>query len=210
MKRCLLLLFASLAAGGGCVTISQPSPQIRDYRLDYAASRLEGEPQPVVLGVPTLAVAAAYDRESIVYREDDFSVGRYFYHRWTSNPGALIADLIERDFAHSGLYRAVQAGRSPLRPDYLLLGTVEEIEERSTGPACVAHLALRVQLLRAAGGADTRVALQRSYSEDEPCPCGEPRNLSAAMSRAMERIAAALQRDVYEAVAADRKASATP
>lgn len=201
-RLCLILL--ALAAASGCVTVTQPSPQIRDYRLDYSAPTVEGEALPVVLSIPTLSVAAAYDREAIVYREDGYSIGRYFYHRWTSNPGSLIADLLERDFGRSGLYRAVQSGRSPLRPDYQLLGVVEEIEEQSADQSCVAHLALRFQLLRVAAGDGSPVVMQQAYAENEPCSCGEPRNLTEAMSHAMARIAAALQRDVHAAITADR------
>jgi ABC-type uncharacterized transport system auxiliary subunit len=209
MTNRALCLAASLAATSSllsCVTITQPSPQIRDYRLDYTAERIEAQPLPVVLSIPTLTVAAAYDRESIVYREDAVSIGRYFYHRWTSNPGALIADLLERDFTSSGLYTAVQSGRSPLRPDYQLLGTVEEIEERMVERSCVAHLALRFQLLRVAADERTPVVLQRGYSEDEPTSCNDPRALSQAMSLSMARVAAALQRDVHGAIAKDREA----
>lgn len=199
-----LLPFVVAVTLASCVTISQPSPKIRDYRLDYAPERFEADPLPVVLSIPTMAVSAAYDRESIVYREDSVSIGRYFYHRWTSNPGALISDLLERDFARSGLYSAVQSGRSPLRADYRLLGTVEEIEERSIERSCVAHLALRIDLLRVAADTRSPVVLQRAYSEDEPASCNDPRALTEAMSLAMARIAAALQRDVHGAIAADR------
>jgi ABC-type uncharacterized transport system auxiliary subunit len=202
--RLLLTSFAVAVSLASCVTISQPSPKIRDYRLDYTAERIEGEPLPVVLTIPTLAVASAYDRESIVYREDSVSIGRYFYHRWTSNPGALIADLLERDFARSGLYTAVQSGRSPLRADYQLLGTVEEIEERMVERSCVAHLAVRFELLRVAADTRSPVVLQRAYSEDEPASCNDPRALSEAMSLAMARVAGALQRDVHAAMVADR------
>jgi ABC-type uncharacterized transport system auxiliary subunit len=183
----------------GCVTISQPAPQIRDYRLDYESPTIAGRDLSAVISIPTLAVSAAYDRESIVYREDSVSLGRYFYHRWASNPGSLIGDLLVRDFARSGRYRAVQSGRSPLRPDYLLIGTIEEIEERSVGKGeCVASLLLRAQLLNTRPGDDNPVLLQRSYSESEPCACEDPRALSTAMSAAMARISEQLQRDVYE------------
>lgn len=204
MKSCVRLLIASFAVASGCITVAQPSPQIDDYRLDYPAPTLEAEAVPVVLSIPTMSVSAAYDREAIVYREDGYSIGRYFYHRWTSNPGSLIADLLERDFARSGHFRAVQSGRSPLRPDYQLLGIVEEIEERSADQGCIAHLALRFQLLRVAAGEGSPVVLQKAYAEDEPSACGEPHKLTEAMSHAMARIAAALQRDVYDAIVADR------
>ena len=198
------LLFLAAATLSACVTITQPSPQIRDYRLDYTPETIEGEPLPVVLSIPTFTVSSVYDRESIVYREDSVSVGRYFYHRWTSNPGALISDLLERDFARSSMYTAVQTGRSPLRPDYQLIGTVEEIEERGLDRACMAHLALRVEVLRVAGDTRSPIVLRHAYAEDEPASCNDPKALSQAMSLAMSRIAAAMQRDVHAAIAADR------
>jgi ABC-type uncharacterized transport system auxiliary subunit len=185
----------------GCVTISQPAPQIRDYRLDYESPAIDGPELPVVISIPTLSVAAAYDRESIVYRQDSVSLGRYFYHRWASNPGSLIADLLVRDFAKSGRYRAVQSGRSPLRPDYLLVGSIEEIEERLVeGNQCNASLLMRIELIHARPGDASPVLLQRSYSEREPCACEDPRALSTAMSAAMARISASLQGDVNAAI----------
>lgn len=204
--RALLASVTTAVLLGGCVTISQPSPRIRDYRLDYPAPVVEGALLPVVISIPTLTVASAYDREAIVYRENSVSIGRYFYHRWTSNPGALISDLLQRDFTRSGQYTAIQSGRSPLRAEYQLIGIVEEIEERSIEGGCVARLALRVELLRVA--ADTRgpVVLQRAYAEDEPSACGDPKALVEAMSQAMARISAALQGDVYAAITAARSA----
>jgi len=202
--RLLLIALALAVVPAGCVTISQPSPKIRDYRLDYPPPSTAGELIPVVLTIRTLAVSSAYDRESIVYREGSVAVGRYFYHRWTSNPGALIADLLERDFAHSGLYTAVQSGRSSLRPDYQLTGTVEEIEERSLDEGCSAHLALRFQLVRTASSDRSPIVLQDAYSEDEPSPCNDPQALVQAMSLAMARIAASLEADVHAAILADR------
>lgn len=189
---------------GGCVSVAQPAPQFRDYRLDYPPPVVNGMPLPVVIHIPTLAVAAAYDRESIVYRTDELSIGRYFYHRWSSNPGALIADMLKRDFARSGLYRAVNSGRSPLRPDYQLSGEIEEIEERVLADGrCVAHLSLRLELTRLRPAEGEPIVLRQTFDETEPCACEEPRALSAAMSKVLERISAATQAAAHAAIAAD-------
>lgn len=199
--RWLPCLSAVLVAG--CLTISQPAPQIRNYRLEYPPPSMTGSPLPVVLSIPPLAVDAAYDRESIVYRPDEVSIGRYFYHRWSSNPGSLIGDMLKRDFARSGLYRAVQSGGSPLRADYRLGGEIEEIEERTLPDgSCAAHLSMRVELLHAGAGDDDPVVLRHTYNEDEPSPCEDPRSLSAAMSKALARISESLQQTVYAAIEA--------
>ena len=187
----------------GCVHLSQPAPQIRDYRLDYAPPVPVGTPVSATLRVAPFGVAAVYDREAIVYRDDLYSTGRYFYHRWSSNPGDMVADLLARDLADSRLYRAVQQGPSPLPSDYQLSGEIEEIEERPATSACTAHLRLRITLARISAGAGVPTVLQSTYSADEPCPCNDARALAEAMSRGLAGISAQLQQQVYDGIAAD-------
>jgi ABC-type uncharacterized transport system auxiliary subunit len=194
------LLVAACVVAGGCVRLSQPAPAVRDYRLDYPRPAISGTPLGVVLGVPRLRVAAVYDRESMVYREGAQSTGADFYNRWSANPGSMVADMLARDFAESGLYRAVQRNASSLPNDYQLSGEIEEIEERPASPACSAHLRLRVLLVHTGGAADP-VQLQRTYEADEPCPCNAPPALAVAMSQALQRVSEQLQRDVYEVIA---------
>jgi ABC-type uncharacterized transport system auxiliary subunit len=199
----LLVLSAMLA---GCVHLSQPAPQIRDYRLAYDPAAPTGAPLPVILGIPSLRVAAVYDREPIVYRDGEHATGTYFYERWSANPGDMVADLLARDFADSGLYRAVQRGPSLLPIDYQLTGIINEIEERIAGGTCTAHLALRVLLVRVSGNGNP-VRLKKDYAGHEPCACNQPRALAAAMSRVLERISAQLQQDVYDAIATTKRES---
>jgi ABC-type uncharacterized transport system auxiliary subunit len=199
MRRNAALL-AACAVIGGCLRLSQPAPQIRDYRLDYPRPAIDGTPLGVVLGVPRLRVAAVYDRESMIYREGEQATGTDFYNRWSANPGSMVADLLARDFAESGLYRAVQRNPSSLPNDYQLSGEIEEIEERADSPTCNAHLRVRVLLVRIASAADP-VQLQKTYAEDEPCPCNQPQAFAAAMSQALQRISEQVQRDVHGAIA---------
>ena len=195
---------ARLAAGAllvglsGCVHLSQPAPAIQDYRLAYTAPAITGAPLPVVLGVPALRVAAVYDRETMVYREGEYGTGTHYYSRWSANPGSMVADLLARDFADSGLYRAVERGLTLLPVDYQLTGEIEEIEERMTADGCSAYLRVRLLLVDARGGADA-VRLRKAYGGSEPCRC-DADAVAAAMSRALERISSALQHDTYDAI----------
>jgi ABC-type uncharacterized transport system auxiliary subunit len=199
MKRSVVLALVVLC---GCLRLTQPAPEIRDYRLDYPPPPANGTPLPVILGLPSLRVAAVYDREAIVHREGVHATGTYFYTRWSANPGSMVADLLARDFARSNLYRAVQRGPSLLPADYQVTGIIEEIEEHIESAGCAAHLQLRVLLARTSGASDP-VRLTKSYASDEPCACNQPPALAAAMSRALQSISAQLQQDVYDAVAKD-------
>jgi ABC-type uncharacterized transport system auxiliary subunit len=191
---CTLLVICS-----GCVHLSQPAPVIRDYRLAYTPPSISATALPVIIGVPALRVAAVYDRAPIVYREGEHATGTYFYSRWSANPGSMVADLLARDFAESGLYRAVQRGLTLLPIDYQLNGEIEEIEQRVTAEGCSAHLRLRLLLVHASGNTDA-VRLRKTYSGDEPCRC-DADAVAAAMSRLLERISAELQHDTHEAIA---------
>jgi ABC-type uncharacterized transport system auxiliary subunit len=204
---CRLSSLLTLVFLAGCVHLSQPPAQIHDYRLDYAAAVPVGTPLTVTLRVAPLGVGAVYDREPIVYRDDAYATGRYFYHRWSSNPGDMIADLLARDLADSHLYAAVQQGPSPLPSDYQLGGEIEEIEERPAATACTAHLRLRILLARLRAGAVAPILLQSTYTSDEPCPCNDARALAEAMSRGLARTSAQMQQDVYDAIAKDRSGS---
>jgi len=204
-----LLVLCPLVLLAGCVHLSQPAPKVHDYRLDYPPPVPVGTPLAVTVRVAPFGVAAVYDREAIVYRDDAYATGRYFYHRWSSNPGDMIADLVARDLAASHLYSAVQHGSAPLPSDYQLSGEVEEIEEAPRAGACTAHLRLRILLVRTHTGTTAASALQTTYTADEPCPCNDARALAEAMSIGLERISTQMQQAVYDTIAADRaKASA--
>jgi len=193
-----------LTALAGCMHLGVQSPQLREYRLDYAPPTISGPPLPVALAVDYFSVAAVYDREAIVYRDDSYATGAYFDARWSANPGNLLADLLARDLAASGLFRAVQRVPAMVPSDYHLGGEVQEIEERSTGSGCAAHLRVQLLLARSRAAANkSPVLLQRAYAGEEPCPCNRPGRLVAAMSEALARMSAQLGRDVYDAIAAD-------
>ena len=197
------LAIVTMAFLPACFRLSQPAPEIHSYRLDYPPPTMMGTALPVLLRVPALTVAAVYDRESIVYRQDLYSTGGDFYNRWSANPGTMIADLLARDLDASGVYRAVQRGPSMIPGDYQLSGEVEDIEQRVTGDVCSAHLQLRTLVLRTRAGKDDPVVMRETYNADEPCACSDTLALAAAMSKAMQSISAKLQHAVYDAIRAD-------
>jgi ABC-type uncharacterized transport system auxiliary subunit len=205
--RCSALVVIAVALPG-CFTLTQPAPQLRDYRIDYPPPEIDAKPLAVTLRVPPFGVAAVYDRQAIVYRDSTYATGSYLYDRWVASPGSMIADLVARDLARSGLYRAVQQGPSILPSDYQLTAQIEEIEERYAGGGCTAHLRLRMLLLRTRATEGDPVVLRVAYAEDEPCTCNDAAALAAAMSRATERISAQMQRDVHDAIGRDQAAAA--
>lgn len=203
----VLVVVACLA---GCVRLGQPAPRIEHFRLDYTATPPEGPPLPYILRVPPMEVAATYDRDPIVYREGEYRIGSYFYDRWASNPGNMIADLLARDLVRPGLYRDVQTAVSLVAPDFQVKGTVEEIEERIDGTSCSARLSLRVTLAGTRGAREERVRFSKLYSATEPAKCDDPDSLAQAMSAAMATLSGEIQADVYAALRGGGEGGALP
>jgi ABC-type uncharacterized transport system auxiliary subunit len=150
-----------------------------------------------------MAIVSTYSRTGIMYRTSDHEIGVYAYHQWVTDPGGMVGDLLARDFADAGQYRAVLNGPSRVRPDYELSGTIEEMEERLHDRGGTAHLQIRVLLRRLSAGRKNEVIFQRTYSADEPTPGDDTSELVAAMSRSLQQISESLRRDVHEAIAAD-------
>jgi len=191
----------ALTCASACVQLNQPAPAVRDYTLTYPAPHAGSTSLPAVLQIPPFAVSAAYDSHGMMYRQNDLRVGRYPHDRWAANPGNLVADVLARDFAEEGIFRAVQHARAPLTSDYRLAGEVEAIEEIVAADGCSANIELRVLLVNVRGTATDSVLLRRGYSVQERCACDDAPALARALSIALERLSAELRGDVHAAVA---------
>lgn len=204
MKARMKIVAAAAVVLSGCITFSAPAPPTQEYLLDYAPPESDSPPLPAVLRVAHMAIASTYSRGGIMYRTGDHEIGTYAYRQWVTDPASMVGDLLARDFADAGQYRAVLNGPTRLRPDYELSGIIEEMEERIGAGGGGARLQIRVLLRRLSPDAEDKVVFQKTYTADEPCPGDNTAEMVAAMSRALQSISEELRRDVYEAIAADR------
>jgi len=196
--RFLLPVLPLLVAG--CLKLTVPPPTVQSYRLEYEPPAVAAEPLDVVVRVAPFGVNSVYDRESIVYREDEHRIGTYFRHRWIANPAAMVSDLLARDLAASGVYRTVQKGLL-VANDYDLSAEIEEIGEVVGNPS-EARLRITAMLVKTSGRPERRIVLRKSYSAAEPVADDGGSALVASMSRAMARISTELQKDIHAAIRA--------
>jgi ABC-type uncharacterized transport system auxiliary subunit len=199
----MTIVAAAAAVLSGCFTFSAPAPPTQEYLLDYAPPESDGPPLPAVLRLAHLSISSTYSRSGIMYRTSDHEIGAYTYRQWVTDPASMVGDLLARDFADAGQYRAVLDGPTRLRPDYELSGVIEEMEERIGTGGGDAHLQIRMLLRRLSPDAEDKVVFQKTYAADEPCRGDDTAEMVAAMSRALQSISEELRRDVYAAIAAD-------
>ncbi len=202
------VLLLALCAGCGSL-IKQRTPPTQYYQLDYAAPApgAAAETLPAVLLVRPFRINAAYDRDSITYRDDAWRAGFYSYMQWIASPAEMVTAKIVRDLQASGAFAGVLAAGAVQQPDFAVIGTVEELGERRADTGTFGAVTLQVTLLRErrrvtrteGGDSQPAIVFQRSYAAQHPCEAATPASIAAAISAALQEVSAQLQADVIAA-----------
>jgi ABC-type uncharacterized transport system auxiliary subunit len=181
--KCLACIALFLAACAG------KTPETRFYQLaspgQTTTANSAGVPLGAALQIEPLDTDPAYDDERMVYRLTPYRLDYYNYHRWSSTPGTLIADFLERSFESSGRFRTVtrDANGAPVT----LGGRVVAIEEVDrTKTSWVGRIVLELTLTDTATG---DVLWREQFEETEPLAMQSPEGLARALSKALERVA---------------------
>lgn len=180
---------AALALVVACTTSALP--ETRYYQL---ASPAREPTRVATLRVPGAGPAIAvqpfdadrpYDDERIVYRSNPYRLDYYYYHRWSSPPGTMVASYLADALDHSGKFRAVT--REPDDATAIVVtGRVLAIEEVDTSPT---QWSGRISVeLTATDHKTDRVLWTHRYDESEPMPSQSPEGLARALTLAMNRI----------------------
>jgi len=193
----LSLLAALLLSGCG-----KPPALINRYILDYAPPVLPRLPQlDTGIKVELFAVDQTINRLEMVYKENPYRTGTYWYNRWRANPGYLVTDYLTRDLRDSRLFKAVFSHDASGPARFRLEGGVVEFQENDAPGLWHAALRLNVTLLDTdQENVADRVMFQRSYEAQEPMLTKTPQGLAAGMSSALQRLSQQIIDDVYRAV----------
>jgi ABC-type uncharacterized transport system auxiliary subunit len=71
-----------------------------------------------------------------------YHVDYYSYHRWAGFPADLVTSAFLSSLKHAGVFRSVSEVRSGGKPDYILRGEIENLEEQDSGATVTARVAL--------------------------------------------------------------------
>lgn len=192
----LPLVAALIIAGCG-----KPPALINKYVLHYSPPVVaQLTPLDAGLQVKLFAVNEAINRTEMVYMENPYRTGAYWYNRWRANPGSLVTDYLTRDLRDSGLFQAVFPYDLSGPARFSLEGGVVEFQENDTPGFWHAALTLNLTLLDTdKDNIADRVMFQRRYETREPMLTKTPQGLAEAMSRAMQKLSQQIIDDVYRA-----------
>lgn len=122
---------------------------------NYHTLALAPSPPPAANGGQALGSLAVRDLETpaylrqgrIVYRESPTEIGFYEYHRWVTNPGAIVTTGMIDALRSSDLFSQVASDASHIRPDFVLRGRLERLDEIDYGGGVRVEVKLSAQLV---------------------------------------------------------------
>ena len=184
---------------GACMNLKQPSKKIEYYTLEYPSPKIdELTPLPYVIRVDRFTTASPYNTTQIIYRNRSFERNAYVYHKWQTNPGAIVTTLVNRDMKDSTLFKAVLNPESRFLSPYIVEGTVEEFFEWDAPKAWKAVLGVSIILMKKnAEDISNTILFQKTYHQVQQCRRKHPKAVAEAMSQALSKISKEIIKDVY-------------
>ncbi len=178
------------------------------YALSIAPAA-QADP-PVSRQSATLAVrrfeTPAYLRQGrIVYRESPDQIGFYEYHRWASDPGAAVTTALIDSLRSSHLFASVGPYASEQRPDYLLTGRLERLDEIDYGGGVKVEARLSAELTNLRTGAVVWTGDASQTSKvDQRNVSSVVSEMNAALQVSIQRLLKGMHEQVSSAEAAAR------
>ena len=182
-----------------CMNLKQPTKKIEYYTLEYPSPKIDDvTPLPYVIRVDRFTTTPPYNTTQIIYRDRSFERNAYVYHKWQTNPGAIVTTLVNRDMKNSALFKAVLNPESRLSSSYIVEGTVEEFFEWDAPKAWKAVLGVSIILTKKnTGDIDNTILFQKTYHQAQQCQRKHPKAVAEAMSQALSKISKEIIKDVY-------------
>jgi ABC-type uncharacterized transport system auxiliary subunit len=187
----------TLAIANGCLCallISGCAGKVRYpnyYALSIPPAPIADPPaarQPATLAVRRFESPAYLRQGRIVYREAPDEIGFYEYHRWAADPGAVVTTAVIDSLRSSHLFASVGPYASEQRPDYLLTGRLERLDEIDYGGGVKVEARLSAELTNLRTGA---VVWTGNTSETSNI---DQRNLNSVVAEMSATAQASIQR----------------
>ncbi len=202
LLRNSLLLFFCFIIITGCVSTGKPQAPVENYLIDY--------PAPIFAKLPVIddtirvnrfTIATAYNNNSMIFREGNYSLDSFNYNRWAVNPADMVGDNLLRDLQASGYFRAALSRYAVDEGRYIVQGAIAEFYLRKDKGNNVAVLSLEITLKDTKQReAIKRILFQKKYFREEALPDQSPRGYCQAMSQALQKLSPQIINDVYQAI----------
>ena len=161
--------------------------------------------QSATLAVRRFETPAYLRQGRIVYREAPDEIGFYEYQRWAADPGTAVTTAVIDSLRSSHSFASVGPYASEQRPDYLLTGRLERLDEIDYGGGVKVEARLSAELTNLRTGAVVWTGDASQTSKvDQRSVNAVVTEMNAAVQESIQRLLASFQEQISSAEAATR------
>ena len=200
VNACLSTLLLVTMGCGGKIRYPQY------YSLELAPTPRPGAGDPP--GIGTVAVSpfgtSAYLRQGrVVYREAPNQLAFYEYHRWAADPAATVTTAMIETLRSSGPFSLVERYNVLDKPDYLMTGRLERLDEIDYGGVVRVEAKLSAQVVNLRTGVTAWVGDATETSTVEtPTLNSVVDAMSTAVQACVDQLTASMQQKLAGAAPA--------
>ncbi|MCB2213683.1 membrane integrity-associated transporter subunit PqiC [bacterium] len=206
MKR-LLIVTIPLLLLAGCFSLPRETLEIVRYSFHPAElAGPEGQEFDGALLILPFSTASEQHGDRIGYKEGDHEMETYYYHRWIAPPEQLMADLLNEDMVHAGLFNdGVFMMTTGITPTHELHGRMVKLyaDNRKNQQAAVVEIMLTVFRIQQPTY-DKQLILQKTYKYHIDRENGRVESFVPAVTEAMTSWLVDVRTDMATLLAEDQ------
>lgn len=200
MRTVFIPVLMALLAGCG----SERGPATTYYKLDIPpAPAPVGPSAPAALRIEPLRTTSLLRQDRIIYRPSPGEVGFYEYHRWAESPHDAMTKAIADQLARRQVFESVQISDDGEKPDYVLKGTIDRLQEVDFGGVVRAQVSISAALEDPEG----RQIWSGAASSEAAVSISNVQAVVAAMGQASQKSVAELVGEISKFVQVTRLAT---
>lgn len=181
-------------------------PKYYTLSIAPAPKPLASDPRmPATLAVRRFETPAYLRQGRIVYREAPGEVGFYEYHRWAADPGAAVTSGVIDALRSSKLFSSVELYDGHNKPEYLLTGRLEKLDEIDYGGGVRVEAKLTAQITNLRTGAPTwSGSAAETLGVDSRTVSAVVSKMSAAVQVSIDSLVASIEQQLSNAHMSER------
>ena len=109
---------------------------------EFNVSRL-----PYNVEIKDFTISAPYNQNRIALRTKSNEIEYYFYHQWADLPQTALTFFVWQTIRSAGLFRNIDKVIFETRPDYVISGTIYQVERVHMEDKSNAHLNMELELI---------------------------------------------------------------
>ena len=195
----LFLASVLVAMLAGCSPFQRESPVRQTFLLDPPAPPAVARPQPSILRVGRIDIAAPFRSRNFVYRTGELSYETDFYVEFLVPPAAMLAEQTARGLERAKAFAQVSTPGSGTDAQWVLDGFATSIYADYRDKAKPAAQLDISYYLTSATGTEQTPTWSREYRERVPMRQASAQAYAEALNQAFGAILAQLSRDLASA-----------